>query len=106
MRDETPKSSTVQLLEQLSSRVGIDDSARSVMRQAAHELDSHERPRERRVIITGTRVEIYRGALDFSPGGSCREFAIWMQAWAAKRLAESIGAGVEEPGAGGSVLCD
>lgn len=59
-----------------------------------------------KVIVTEKFVEIYREDMEDAPGSSCREFAEWSMAWAARRLAEEIGKSIEKPGSSNSVLCD
>jgi hypothetical protein len=59
-----------------------------------------------KVIVTNDSIEIYREDLEDAPGSSCREFAEWSMAWAARRLSEEIGKSIEKPGSSNSVLCD
>lgn len=60
-----------------------------------------------KVIITDEHIEIYREDDEKAfPGDSCREFAEWAKCWAIQRLADSNMKSIEDPGSGGSVLCD
>jgi hypothetical protein len=58
------------------------------------------------VIVTEKKIEIYREDLDGVDGCGCREFAQWMMAWAAGRLADQIASSLEEPHESDAVLCD